>query len=56
MNEPEIGISDPNQKTLTWGNVLAETYALYRQRFWTFFRAALPPLSIWYRSTRGDTY
>ncbi len=48
MNEPEIGVGDPNRKTLTWDHLLAETYALYGQRFWMFFRVALPPVAVWY--------
>lgn len=46
MNEPEIGIGDPNRKTLTWGYVLARSYELYAKRFWTYFRMALLPATI----------
>ena len=55
MDEPEIGISDPNRKTLTWDYVLAETYALYGQRFGMFFRVALLPAAIWYLFYMGKS-
>jgi hypothetical protein len=42
MHDPE-GMSDPNLQTITWGYVLARSYGLYAQRFWTYFRIALLP-------------
>jgi hypothetical protein len=43
MHDPQIGVGDPNQRSLTWGNVLALTYRLYAEKFWTYFRIALLP-------------
>ncbi len=46
MTELEIGIHDPNQKTLTWSYVLTRSYGLYAERFWIYFRMALLPATI----------
>jgi hypothetical protein len=43
MHDMETGMSDPNLGTITWGYVLARSYGLYAQRFWTYFRIALLP-------------
>jgi hypothetical protein len=43
MHDLETGMSDPNLGTITWGYVLARSYGLYAQRFWTYFRIALLP-------------
>lgn len=43
MHDPETGMNDPNLRTITWGYILARSYGLYTQRFWTYFRIALLP-------------
>jgi hypothetical protein len=43
MHDPETGLSEPNLRTITWGYVLARSYGLYGQRFWTYFSIALLP-------------
>jgi hypothetical protein len=41
MNEARE-VSPPWSTRLTWGDLLASTYRVYRQRFWKFFRIGLP--------------
>jgi hypothetical protein len=41
MNEARE-VNPPWSTRLTWGDLLASTYRVYRQRFWKFFRIGLP--------------
>jgi len=48
MHDLETGLSDRNLRPITWGYVLARSYRLYAQRFWTYFRIALLPAVVVY--------
>src|SRR5216684_8128936 len=51
MNAPAIGMNpQPNENKPTWSDLLAESYRLYGQRFWTMFTMALVPASLAYFS------
>ena len=41
-------LEQPIVRTLTWGSVLAQSYGLYRERFWRLFRIALLPALLAY--------
>jgi hypothetical protein len=43
-----VGVQDPNARTVTWKLVLARTYQLYAQRFWTYFLIGIVPAMIAY--------
>lgn len=51
MNQYEMSSVDRHQ--LTWGFLLAQTYQLYAQRFWIFFRIGVPPALVVYLLGQG---
>jgi len=49
MNTPTVGMNDPVAiRHLTWSNLLAQSYRLYRERFWKLFCVALLPYMLAY--------
>jgi hypothetical protein len=43
-----LGVTTPGEVKPSWGSLLAQTYGLYRRRFWAFFRMALLPALLAY--------
>lgn len=43
-----VGVSATQAEGLSWGDLLKETYGLYTERFWQFFRIAFLPVLVAY--------